>query len=72
MSKVYIINEPIGSDGEMLICDNVQNLVKFYVTPSTSVNYSEATSAILVDFICTKALFPIYLTFEPFTGMEDD
>ncbi|ANU12906.1 hypothetical protein B481_3254 [Planococcus halocryophilus Or1] len=72
MGKVYITHELIGSDGEILTCDNIQNLVKFYVTPSTSVNYSDATCEILVDFIFTKALFPIYLTFEPFTGMEED
>ncbi|MDN7246290.1 hypothetical protein [Planococcus shenhongbingii] len=72
MSKVYINHETIGSDGEMLLCDNVQNVVKFYMGPSESVNDSDSTCEMLVEFICTKALFPVYLTFEPLTGMEDD
>ncbi|WP_142829738.1 hypothetical protein [Planococcus soli] len=72
MSKVYITHETIGSDGEMLMYEDVQNVVKFYMGPSESVNDSDSTCEILTDFICTKALFPLYLTFEPFTGMEDD
>ncbi|MDQ0429463.1 hypothetical protein QOZ98_002291 [Planomicrobium stackebrandtii] len=74
MSKVYIIPETIRSDGEMFLCDNVQNLVKFYMGPSESANDpdSDSTCEMLIDFICTKALFPIFLTFEPFSGMEKD
>lgn len=72
MSKVYINHETVGSDGEMLLCDNVQKVVKFDISPLESVNDPDSTCKILVDFICTKALFPIYLTFEPLTGMEDE
>lgn len=72
MKKVYITHETIGSDGEMLLCEDVQKLVKFYMGPPDTVNDSAATCEILVEFICTKALFPIYLTFEPLSGMEDD
>lgn len=70
MSKVYITHETIGSDGEMLLCEDVQTVVKFYIGPSESVNDPDSTCEILIDFICTKALFPIYLTFEPLPGME--
>ena len=74
MSKYYINHETIGSDGEMLLCDNVQNLVKFDMGPSESANdsKSDSTCEMLVEFICTKALFPLYLAFEPFSGMEED
>lgn len=72
MTKIYITHETIGSDGEMLLCEDVQKLVKFYLGPSDTVNDSAATCEILVEFIGTKALFPIYLTFEPLIGMEDD
>lgn len=72
MSKVYITQETLGSDGETLLYEDVQNVVKFYIGPSESVNDPDSTREMLVDFICTKALFPIYLIFEPVTGMEDD
>ena len=72
MGKVYIAQETLGSDGETLMCKDVQTVVKFYMGPSETVNDLDSTCEILADFICTKALFPLYLTFEPFTGMEDD
>jgi len=72
MRKIYITHETIGSDEEMLLCEDLQDLAKFYMGPADSVNDSDATCEILVEFICTKALFPIYLTFEPLSGMEDD
>ena len=74
MSKIYINHETIGSDGETLLYENVQNLVKFYIGPSESANdsNSDTTCEMLIDFICTKALFPLYLIFEPFGGMEEE
>lgn len=72
MNKVCITHETIGSDRELLLCNNVQNLVKFNISPSESINDPDSTCELLVDFICTKALFPIYLTFEPLIGMEEE
>lgn len=72
MSEVYITRETIGSDGEMLLYEDSQKVMKFYLGPSESVNDPDSTCEILVDFIRTKALFPIYLTFEPFSGMEEE
>lgn len=76
MSKVFIIPEIIGSDGEKFLCDNVQNVLKFYIGPSESNKNPnpdfDSTCELLIDFICTKALFPTFLTFEPFGGEEED
>lgn len=72
MDKVFIIPETIGSDGEMLLCEDGQTVEKFHMAPFESIADPDSTGELLVEFICTKFLFPIYLTFEPFTGMEDD
>lgn len=74
MNKICINHKTIGSDGEMLLCEDVQNVLKFYMGPSESNDDldSDSTCEMLVDFVCTNALFPIYLTFEPLSGMEED
>ncbi|ANU25524.1 hypothetical protein [Planococcus versutus] len=72
MDKVFIIPETIGSDGEMLLCEDGQTVEKFHLAPFDSIADPTSTGELLVEFICAKFLFPIYLTFEPFTGMEDN
>lgn len=74
MNKICINHETIGSDGEMLLSEDVQNVLKFYMGPSESNDNidSNSTCEMLVKFVCTNALFPIYLTFEPLSGMEED
>ncbi|EGA90215.1 hypothetical protein GPDM_06715 [Planococcus donghaensis MPA1U2] len=72
MDKVFIIPKTIGSDGEILLCEDVQTVEKFHMAPFESITDPDSKGELLVEFICTKFLFPIYLTFEPFTGMGDD
>ncbi len=70
MKEVYITHETLGSDGEKLLCDNMEKVLKFYIGPLEADD--DMMRQTLADFICTKSLFPVYLTFEPLTGMEND
>lgn len=72
LSKIYITQEEFNSDEEYILFDNVQKVSKLYIGPSEYDDYDDETRQFLYDFICNEALFPAYLTFEPYNDLTEE
>ncbi|WP_445493237.1 hypothetical protein [Niallia sp. 03133] len=72
MTKIYITQEELNTDEEYILFDNVQKISKLYIGPSEYNDYDDETRLFLYDFIRNQALFPIFLTFEPYNDLTEE
>ncbi|MCA1061444.1 hypothetical protein LCL96_21235 [Rossellomorea aquimaris] len=72
MTKIYITQEEFNLDEEYILFENVQKVSKLYIGPSEYDDYDDETRQFLYDFICKQALFPVFLTFEPYNDLTEE
>ena len=72
MTKIYIAQDEFNSDEEYILFENPQKISKLYIGPSEYGDYDNETRQFLYDFICKQALFPVYLTFEPYNDITEE
>lgn len=72
MTKIYIAQDEFNSDEEYILFENIQKVSKLYIGPSEYDDYDNETRQFLYDFICKQALFPVYLTFEPYNDLTEE
>jgi hypothetical protein len=69
LTKIYITQEQFNHKEEFILFENEQKVSKLYIGPSNYDDYDNETKQFLYNFIYTQALFPIFLTFEPYDDL---
>ncbi|KKI91006.1 hypothetical protein WQ54_17365 [Bacillus sp. SA1-12] len=64
--------EEFHSAKEYILFEDGENVSKIYIGPSEYENYDDKTRQFLYDFICKQAIFPVFLTFEPYTDVTEE
>jgi hypothetical protein len=72
LTKIYITQEEFNSYEEYILFDNVQKVSKLYIGPTEYDDYDDETRKFLYDFICKQAVFPVFLTFEPYNDLTEE